>query len=266
MNLDESTLEFNSTGSDFTDASLKKFYDANDINHKIKNRVEFLASSGVKSILVFVALVAEAKYLETIIPKSVAIYGDMPQKDRDLAIRKFKSGEISIALNVNVLGTGFDFPGLQAIVHARPTGSVNLYYQHIGRLVRISAGKSSGIVIDLSGNYERFGRVEDFEFREDEKYGWGMFSKDKILTEYSLKASKKKAEKVVIAVPSESLKPENYLMPFGKHSGKKISEIEKGYLSWLASEKFEANTPNARTAKKTVCLYLESIQKEVATR
>ena len=58
--------------------------------------------------------------------------------------------------------TGFDMPDLDCIILARPTMSLVLYYQMIGRGVRIDPQDPNKIltVYDLAGVVERMGRVE----------------------------------------------------------------------------------------------------------
>ena len=62
---------------------------------------------------------------------------------------------------VAILGNcGFDHPALDTIILARPTMSLALYYQMVGRAIRPFAGKD-GWVIDLCGSIAKFGKVED---------------------------------------------------------------------------------------------------------
>lgn len=62
-------------------------------------------------------------------------------EERDNIITGFKDGNIKIVFNVGVLTTGFDHPSLDCIILIRPTRSIGLYYQMIGRGVRIAEGK-----------------------------------------------------------------------------------------------------------------------------
>ena len=68
--------------------------------------------------------------------------------------------------NVGVLTTGFDFPELDTIVMARPTMSLAMYYQIVGRGIRPSEGKN-GWFVDMCGNVGRFGKVDDLELMEE---------------------------------------------------------------------------------------------------
>lgn len=74
-----------------------------------------------------------------------------------------RNGRVAIMGNC-----GFDFPALDTVVFARPTMSLRVWYQSVGRIIRPYKGKK-GWVIDLGGNLERFGRVEDLQLVNDDK-------------------------------------------------------------------------------------------------
>ena len=83
---------------------------------------------------------------------------------------------------VAILGNcGFDFPALDTIILARPTMSLALYYQTVGRAIRPFPGKE-GWVIDLCGSVSKFGKVEDLWLDHDERGGWIITSNGKQLT------------------------------------------------------------------------------------
>lgn len=94
------------------------------------------------------------------------ISGDTPAKERKRKIKDFKSGKIKVLTNVGVLTTGFDYPELDTIVMARPTMSLAMWYQIVGRAIRPHPEKECGWVVDLCGNIKRFGRVEDLRLTE----------------------------------------------------------------------------------------------------
>ena len=83
---------------------------------------------------------------------------------------------------VAILGNcGFDHPALDTIILARPTMSLALYYQMVGRAIRPYPGKD-GWVIDLCGSVAKFGKVEDLWLDHDERGGWIITSNGKQLT------------------------------------------------------------------------------------
>ena len=78
----------------------------------------------------------------------------------------YRPGKIKVVTNVGVLTTGFDYPELDTVVMARPTMSLALYYQIVGRAIRPHPEKETAWIVDLCGNYKRFGRVEDLHLTE----------------------------------------------------------------------------------------------------
>tara|TARA_Y100001936_G_scaffold131598_1_gene128657 strand:+ start:2964 stop:4592 length:1629 start_codon:yes stop_codon:yes gene_type:complete len=62
--------------------------------------------------------------------------GSSPKSYRQDVINKFKSGEIKIVCNVDLFTAGFDEPKINAVVIARPTKSIVLYFQMAGRGMR----------------------------------------------------------------------------------------------------------------------------------
>lgn len=94
------------------------------------------------------------------------------KKDRDNILRKFKAGEIKTVFNVGVLTVGFDFPALDCIIIARPTMSLALYIQMVGRGIRLCDGKADCAVVDMCGNLSRFCKMEDLIYTMDDVGGW----------------------------------------------------------------------------------------------
>lgn len=69
--------------------------------------------------------------------------GDTPTLERDQIINDFKERKIKFLVNVSVLTTGFDAPHVDLIAILRPTESISLYQQIVGRGLRLSPGKKS---------------------------------------------------------------------------------------------------------------------------
>jgi superfamily II DNA or RNA helicase len=65
--------------------------------------------------------------------------------------------------SVNVLSLGFDEPCASCAILARPTLSLAMHIQQVGRVLRIFEGKTDALVFDHAMNLERHGRIEDFE-------------------------------------------------------------------------------------------------------
>ena len=75
-------------------------------------------------------------------------------QNRKKIVQDFKNKEIKIIFNYGVLSTGFDAPGTEAIMIARPTTSPVIYSQMLGRGLRGPkfGGKSECLLIDLKDN------------------------------------------------------------------------------------------------------------------
>lgn len=113
-------------------------------------------------VMIFAATVAHAKEIMGYLPPecSALIIGDMRPRARDSVIRAFKDKQIKFLVNVSVLTTGFDAPHVDLIAVLRPTESVGLYQQIIGRGLRLSPGKSDCLILDYAGNSHDLFRPE----------------------------------------------------------------------------------------------------------
>ncbi|EMH3444253.1 DEAD/DEAH box helicase [Vibrio harveyi] len=107
-----------------------------------------------KGIMVFAATVRHAQEIHGLLPEgeTAIVIGDTPTPERDAIIQSFKNREIKYLVNVSVLTTGFDAPHVDLIAILRPTESVSLYQQIVGRGLRLSEGKSECLVLDYAGN------------------------------------------------------------------------------------------------------------------
>ncbi len=88
---------------------------------------------------------------------SACIYGDMPVKERDRIVNSFRQGSIQVLTNVDIVGEGFDLPAIHCAILQRPTKSLSLYLQQIGRCLRPQEGKTEAIILDHVGNIKRHG-------------------------------------------------------------------------------------------------------------
>lgn len=164
--IDRSKLETNSTGTDFTDASVRMAYErVNMVDVAAGYAVRLLAKR--RNLLVFCALVSEAHKVSRKIPGSVVITGETDAAARARALRDFKAGIIRCIVNVGVLTTGFDFPALEAVLITKSTMSLAWYYQVVGRVMRPHPDKASGWVVDLGGNIDMFGKIETMQIRDE---------------------------------------------------------------------------------------------------
>lgn len=80
--------------------------------------------------------------------------------ERDGLRDRLRGGETRVVVNVGVLSEGFDFPEVNAVVLARPTCSLTLYLQQVGRAMRPRSDGLRTIVLDHARNVLRFGLPE----------------------------------------------------------------------------------------------------------
>ncbi|NVN83713.1 MULTISPECIES: DEAD/DEAH box helicase [unclassified Vibrio] len=105
-------------------------------------------------IMVFAATVRHAQEILGLLPEGEAaiVIGDTATLERDQIINDFKERKIKFLVNVSVLTTGFDAPHVDLIAILRPTESISLYQQIVGRGLRLSPGKKECLVLDYAGN------------------------------------------------------------------------------------------------------------------
>lgn len=192
--IDLSRVRSNSTGADYDEKSLTLEYERSGFYDKLTTTTlrVLKPKSGIprNGVLVFTRFTKEAEQLcEKLRYKGInaeCVSAQTPKDERDRIIKELKEGKIKVVANVGVLSTGFDYPALDTVILARPTKSLALYYQMIGRAIRPFKGKD-GWVIDLGGSYKQFGKVQDLRMglEKDGTQRWAIFSKGRQLTNKS---------------------------------------------------------------------------------
>ena len=147
-----------STG-DFSNADLDNTFNNQRIRSKLyESYLQFV--NGRKGIIYAINKCHAAKIAELYSShgvKAMAIDCDTPRDVRQEMITAFKNGEISVLVNVDIFTEGFDCPDVNFIQLARPTKSLSLYLQQVGRGLRIVEGKEKTIILDNVGLYNYFG-------------------------------------------------------------------------------------------------------------
>lgn len=244
---DGSDLVFNSSKSEYTEESVQRAYDANGGSQGIIDALN--NHSDRKHILAFCPSVSDAISLSSQYPNSAVIYGDMDKRERENIISRFRAGEIRVIFNVRVLSTGFDYTGIDCIVLGISTASIALYYQIVGRATRIDDGKADALIIDLGGNVDRFGYVEDIVFEKGKQ--WRMFgSGGRLLSGIPIHDIGNYTREDTQAIDAKAEAPIE-VMPFGKYKGSRLAEIPTQYKQWMIRT-FEWNSRNERLRKSII--------------
>ncbi len=242
VDLDEKSLKYNVSRSEFTEQSVEQVYEDNDVDSLIVKKVEEIKHER-KHILIFCPSIIKARQLQTRIPDSVVIWGTMPVQERDICIKEFKAGHVQVMINVLILSVGFDMEWLDCIIDSVPTASIGRYYQKNGRAVRIWPTKKDSLLVDLSGNFKRFGKLEDITFENCDGVGWGMFSGNKLLTGITVDSIGSVLKPTEVEIETKKVEGENPLITFGTHKGKRLKDVPKHWCKWVL-ENFEWKSHN----------------------
>ncbi len=170
--VDLTDLKVNSTGADYTEHSLECFWDdrrlraladtIQEIDGKCQRNLIFCGSirQGERACEMLNQYWLDAKM----------VTGETPAKEREQIVADFRAGKFKHLINVSCFTTGFDVPELDSIVLARPTMSLALYYQMVGRGVRLDPNRPDKRlkVYDLAGCTERLGKVESIRLVKNE--------------------------------------------------------------------------------------------------
>lgn len=87
--------------------------------------------------------------------------GTTSREERRAALQAFRAGQIQVLCNVDLFGEGFDLPAIEAAILLRPTKSLSLYLQQVGRALRIFPGKQHAIILDHANNIATHGLPDD---------------------------------------------------------------------------------------------------------
>lgn len=147
------------TSGDFVNDALSEAFD----NQRIRSRLydSFHKYASDRKGIVYAINKQHARNIAELYSSkgyvSVNIDCDTPKDERERLINEFKVGNIQVLVNVELFTEGFDCPDVSFIQLARPTRSLALYLQQVGRGLRFVEGKEKTIFIDNVGLYNYFG-------------------------------------------------------------------------------------------------------------
>ena len=78
--------------------------------------------------------------------------GETPAAEREATIAALRAGQLDLVTNVALFTEGLDIPLLGAVLVLRPTQSLTLHLQMVGRALRTAPGKRRGLILDHAGN------------------------------------------------------------------------------------------------------------------
>jgi superfamily II DNA or RNA helicase len=115
--------------------------------------------------------------------------GKTPKEDRDSILARFKTGNIQIIVNCMIFTEGVDVPDIGCVILARPTKSLPMYLQMVGRGTRAIKGKTDCILLDHAGAVHEHGFP-------DEVTEWELSTTSKTVNNKQEQRKKKESEPI----------------------------------------------------------------------
>ena len=153
-------------GDDFNKKQLEKVSDTDEITfNAVREIVECGRTQGRTSWIVFCTSVEHCEHVNAMLLSlgvaSAVCHSRLSNAENDKVINDFKIGKLTCLVNNNKLTTGFDNPKIDLIGMLRPTQSVGLWVQMLGRGTRPYPTKNDCLVLDFAGNTQRLGCIND---------------------------------------------------------------------------------------------------------
>jgi superfamily II DNA or RNA helicase len=92
---------------------------------------------------------------------AATLLGSTDRLRRDATVASFAAGDLQVLVTVDVVSEGFDIPAAGCAILLRPTASLGLYLQQVGRVLRPADGKGAAVILDHVGNVHRHGFPDD---------------------------------------------------------------------------------------------------------
>lgn len=150
--------KFNIDG-DYAESEMMRICDTTKVRANIIN--SYIKHAKGKKGIIYTINQEHNKHIcaeyEKIGVKIKAIDSKTPSEERKKTVSAFRTGQIDIICNVNIFSEGFDCPDCEFIQLARPTCSLSMYLQQVGRGLRPHPNKTRAIILDNVGSYNKFG-------------------------------------------------------------------------------------------------------------
>lgn len=124
-----------------------------------KQLIHIMESQNRFGVFIFATTRKHADEIMTYVPRgtSALILGETPQDERTEILEKARRGDIKFIVNIAIISVGVDVPAYDTIAYLRPTESLVLLVQTMGRALRLSSStnKTEALVLDYAGNIDR---------------------------------------------------------------------------------------------------------------
>jgi DNA repair protein RadD len=160
-------------GGEFDESSLAEAFDGEEVIRQAVAEIAAYASDR-KSVLVFCCDVTHAQHVANVLGEVLGeevglVTGETATQERDRTLQRFKDGALRFLVNVNVLTEGFDARRVDCVVLLRATMSPGLYYQMVGRGLRLHEDKNDCLVLDFGSNVLRHGCIDAIQVKSPGK-------------------------------------------------------------------------------------------------
>lgn len=185
-NIDYNNIRHN--GNKYNIADLDRHLIINERNEKIYE--EYLTKGDGNKALGFCCSIQHANamakfFTEKGIP-SIAITSETDNRENE--VEKFRSSAYTVAFTVDLFNEGIDFPDLRVLMFLRPTESKTIFFQQLGRGLRLCGGKENVVVIDFIGNYKKANNIRKYLSKGSKpKINEGNGRVEKLIYEYAPK-------------------------------------------------------------------------------
>lgn len=165
-------LQVNKTGSEYDQESLENLWKDDESLEKMASVVAKIDQHCQRS-LTFCTSLYQTEQVKALLAemgiRAECVSGETPKRERTRLVAEYKAGKFKHMLNVGVFTTGFDVPALDCVILARPTLSLALYYQMVGRGVRLDPERPEKKlrVYDLVSMVTKLGRVETIKVTKE---------------------------------------------------------------------------------------------------
>ena len=159
-NIDYSNIRYN--GRKYNVSDLDKTLIIDKRNEKIFE--EYLIKGKGNKALGFCCSINHANAMANFFSKKgiPAISITSETKNRDQEIMKFKENIYIVAFTVDLFNEGIDFPDINVLLFLRPTESKTVFFQQLGRGLRLCGNKNEVVVIDFIGNYKKANKLRKY--------------------------------------------------------------------------------------------------------
>jgi superfamily II DNA or RNA helicase len=157
------TNKIKSSGGDFNTEKLSEAVaeqiEPNDVVAEWKRR-----AGGKRTVVFAVDVARSCEYAEAFQAAGIPaehLDGETETGDRRDVLQRFESGKTIVLCNCGIISEGFDLPGIEVVQIVRPTKSLSLWLQMVGRGLRLADGKNFATIIDHGKSWESLGLPDE---------------------------------------------------------------------------------------------------------